>query len=147
LHTDPQFHIRQILPHGFESFQLFFWQTLGQNDLARIAAEVKDALGDSGAIISSIELCNNPLASGPAGEQAIRDWEKIIDHAHDFGTDLVCGFTGRVPGCPLPESLPRFRTVFGEETMKGSVQFSLFFSSFQHFESFFFRSTQTRLCT
>ena len=43
-------YIRQILPHGFESFEVNFWQTLGGADLKRVAAEVKEVLGDSGAV-------------------------------------------------------------------------------------------------
>lgn len=118
----PAAYIRQILPHGFESFQITFWKTLGQIDLPQVAAEVKDALADSGAIISSLELCTNPLVQNADGERAVRDWEKMIDHARDFGADLVCGFTGRVPGCPLPDSLPRFRKVFGELARRAADQ-------------------------
>ena len=30
------------------------------------------------------------------------------------GTDVVAGFAGRVPGASVPDSLPRFKKVFGE---------------------------------
>lgn len=48
---DPANYIRQILPYGFESFQLFFWQTLGGKNLAELAPAVMDAVGDA-AIVS-----------------------------------------------------------------------------------------------
>jgi sugar phosphate isomerase/epimerase len=36
----------------------------------------------------------------------------LIDNAHLFGTDVVSGFTGRVRGKPIPESISRFNEVF-----------------------------------
>ncbi len=38
LRPDPADYIRQILPHGFESFSITFWQTLGGVDLPELAA-------------------------------------------------------------------------------------------------------------
>ena len=60
-------YIRQILPHGFESFSITFWQTLGQTDLKKLAAEVKEALGDSGAVISSVCGLPNTAAGTSCG--------------------------------------------------------------------------------
>ncbi len=107
-------YIRQILPHGFESFQINFWQTLGVVSLPQLATEVKAVLGDSGAIISALGIYGNPLEGTPADAETIRSWEACIDHAHLFGTDLVCGFAGRLRNKPIPESIPRFKAVFGE---------------------------------
>ena len=36
---DPAAYIRSILPYGFESFQPYFWQTMGEKDIPRLAAE------------------------------------------------------------------------------------------------------------
>jgi len=107
-------YIRQILPHGFESFSLTFWQTLGDVNLAALAARVREVLGDSGAVISSLALFGNPLDSQPIDEESRRGWEALIDNAHLFGATVVAGFTGRLRGRPVPESLPRFKEVFGE---------------------------------
>lgn len=107
-------YIREILPHGFESFQINFWQTIGDLDLRVLAREVRGALGDSGAVISSLGIYGNPLEMDPQARDTLRSWRACIDHAHLFGTDLVCGFAGRVRGKPVPESLPRFRKVFGD---------------------------------
>ena len=51
--------IRSLLPHGFESFQITFWQTLGDTDLARLAGEVRQTLDGSGAVISSLGVFGN----------------------------------------------------------------------------------------
>jgi sugar phosphate isomerase/epimerase len=115
-------YIRQILPHGFESFQINFWQTLGAVDLRRLAAEVQSVLAGSGAIISSLGIYGNPLEGDPAAQETIRGWESCIDHARSFGTDLVCGFAGRLRDKPVPESLPRFKAVFGELVRRAADQ-------------------------
>ena len=41
----PANYIRQILPHGFESFSLVFGRHLTGIDLAKMAAEMKAVLG------------------------------------------------------------------------------------------------------
>lgn len=107
-------YLREILPHGFESFQITFWQKLGDVDLPTLAREVEGVLAGSGAIVSSLGVFGNPLETTPIDIETRHAWEQAIDHAHLFGTDLVCGFAGRIRGKPLPESLPAFKQVFGE---------------------------------
>ncbi|MES0067690.1 sugar phosphate isomerase/epimerase [Mesorhizobium sp. M0074] len=110
---DPAAYVRQILPLGFESIQPFFWQTLGGKDIPRLAGEIREAIGDADVIVSSIGVFGNPLESGEIGRGVLEAWETIIDNAHLFGTNMVSGFTGRIRGKPLPDSLPRFREVWG----------------------------------
>lgn len=105
-------YIRHILPHGFESFSIIFWQRLGEIDLKRLAGEIKDALGDSGAIISSLGIYGNPLESNPLDRETLEGWKALIDHAHLFGAGIVTGFAGRLRGKPINESIPRFKKVF-----------------------------------
>ena len=105
--------IASLLPHGFESFQISFWQTLGEVELPRLAEQVRRTLSGSPAVISSLAVFGNPLETGEKDLLTLRAWELAIDHAADFGCSIVAGFTGRVRGTPLPESLPRFREVFG----------------------------------
>lgn len=107
-------YIRQIVGHGFESFSITFWKTLGTVDLVKLADGVREALDGTGAVISSIGVFGNPLETGEEDVASLRGWEALIDHAHLFGTDLVCGFTGRLRGKSIDESIPRFKEVFGE---------------------------------
>ena len=113
LGADPAKYIRQILPHGFESFQISFWQTLRTVDLAKLASQVKAALEGSGAVISSLEVFGNPLETDPKDLETLHAWEQAIDHAGLFGAGIVAGFTGRVRGRPIDESLPRYKEIFG----------------------------------
>ncbi|MDX9981485.1 MAG: sugar phosphate isomerase/epimerase [Lentisphaeria bacterium] len=107
-------YIRQIVGYGFESFSITFWKTLGNVDLVKLADGVRAALDGTGAVISSIGVFGNPLETGEEDVASLRGWEALIDHAHLFGTDLVCGFTGRLRGKSIDESIPRFKEVFGE---------------------------------
>ncbi|MHC4982185.1 MAG: sugar phosphate isomerase/epimerase family protein [Planctomycetota bacterium] len=105
-------YIRRILPHGFESFSITFWQSLGGTDLRALAGQVKEALADSGAVISSVCIFGNPLEGRDIDEETRAGWRKLIDSAHLFGCDLVCGFAGRLIGRPIDESMKRFKQVF-----------------------------------
>ncbi|MBZ9808508.1 sugar phosphate isomerase/epimerase [Mesorhizobium sp. BR1-1-9] len=111
---DPAAYIRQILPLGFESIQPFFWQTLGGKDLPRLAGEIREAIGDADVTLSSIGVFGNPLEIGDTDRGVLKAWETVIDNAHLFGTNLVSGFTGRIRGKPLTDSLSRYREVWGE---------------------------------
>lgn len=104
--------IRQILPHGFESFSLTFWQRIGDVDLKRLASEVQEALGDSGAVISTVSIYGNPIEGTPVDLETREGWKKLIDHAHLFGAGLVTGFSGRLRGKRIDESIPQFKKVF-----------------------------------
>jgi sugar phosphate isomerase/epimerase len=111
--VDTAGYVRQILPHGFESIQPYFWQTIGATDVKRLAAELKDAIGNSGVVVGALGMFGNPLEDGDLDRQTLVGWETLIDNAHLFGTDIVAGFTGRIRGKPLTESLPRFKQVWG----------------------------------
>lgn len=106
-------YIEALLPHGFESFQINFWQHLHATALPELAPRVLDVLAGSDAVVSSLGIYGNPLGTEPIDLETRAAWETCIDHARDFDCDLVCGFTGRLPDRPIPESLPRFKEVFG----------------------------------
>ena len=101
-------YIRQILQHGFESFQLNMWQHIGDTDLPVIAKEVKEVIGDD-AVISSVGLYGNPLQD----EKTASDWEVLIKSAKLFDAGCVCGFAGALEDRPVDESMPKFKEVFG----------------------------------
>ena len=104
----PANYIRQILPHGFESFSLTFWQHLGDIDLKKTAEQVREVLGPSGAVVSSVGIYGNPLV-----DEVTRDgWRQLIDAANLFGCNIVAGFAGRIVDKPVPESMGRFAEVF-----------------------------------
>ncbi len=104
-------YIAQLLPLGFESFQINFWATVDGLDLKQIAAKTKSVIADSGrdAVVSSVGIYGNPLVD----DDCARSWKKCIDVAPWFGCDLVCGFAGRIVDKPIPDSMKRFKNVFG----------------------------------
>jgi sugar phosphate isomerase/epimerase len=117
---DPAAYVRQILPLGFESIQPFFWQTLGGKDLKRLAGEIREAIGERDVVVSSLGVFGNPLEERELDRETLAGWEAAIENAHLFGTDLVTGFTGRIRGKPLTDSLPRFREVWRRLAMKAA---------------------------
>ncbi len=106
--------ITQLAPHGFESFSLTFWQTLGDTNLRTLAKQVSDAIGDRDIRITTVSIFGNPLLDDESGETTREGWRQCIRHAQDFGCDLVTGFTGRLPDRPIDESLPAYKSVFSE---------------------------------
>jgi sugar phosphate isomerase/epimerase len=107
-------YVRQILPHGFESIEPFFWQSLGGADLPRLAADLREAIGDRDVTISTLGMFGNPLEDGALDRETLAGWNALIDNAHLFGATTIAGFTGRIRGRPIEESLPRYGEVWGE---------------------------------
>jgi sugar phosphate isomerase/epimerase len=105
-------YIKQIQHHGFESYSLTFWQTIGDTDLAKLAEELKPILAESGAVISSLGIFGNPLEQDELDQATLKGWQTLIDNAHLFDTDIVAGFTGRLRGKAIHESIPRFKEVW-----------------------------------
>ena len=106
-------YIRQILPYGFESFSITFWQRLGDVDLKRMAKEVKEVLAGTGAVISSLGVFGNPLERRPVDNETRDGWRKLIAACRLFDCDIVAGFAGRLIDQPIHDSMKRYRQVFG----------------------------------
>jgi len=106
-------YLRQILPHGFESFSLTFWQTAKGFDFKKTAKEVDAVLAGSGAVISTLSAFGNPLENTPIDKETVEAWKQCIDNAHLFHCNLVTGFTGRLRGKSIDDSMPVFKKVFG----------------------------------
>ena len=75
-------HIPQIIPYGFESFSITFWQTTGDIDLKELASKVNEQLEGKDAIISSISIYGNPLTGHGDNSDTLASWERLIDNAH-----------------------------------------------------------------
>ncbi len=110
---DPAAAVRRILPLGFESIEPFFWQRMNK-DLPRLAGELAEAIDGRDVVIDTLGMFGNPLETGEIDRDTLRGWEQLIDHAHLFGAKTIAGFTGRLRGQPIEESLPRFREVWSE---------------------------------
>ena len=106
--------IPEIVDHGFESFSITFWKTIGNTDVKALGKKLTDYLGPKNITISSVSVFGNPLKDDADAYETIRSWEILIDHAKDFGTDLVTGFSGRIVDEAIDKSIPKFKEVFGE---------------------------------
>jgi sugar phosphate isomerase/epimerase len=101
-------YLKQMLPHGFESFSITFWQKITV-DLKTCAKSTLDTLGDA-AVVSSLGMFGNPLQD----KDVAKNFARCIDAAKLFGCDLVTGFAGALDGKPVPESMKLFKKVWGE---------------------------------
>lgn len=101
-------YLKQLLPHGFESFSLTFWQHLDV-DLPRAAEKVRQTIAGR-AVISTLGFFGNPLQS----EEARDGFAACIDNAHLFGASIVSGFAGAIEGRPFAESVQPFKQVWSE---------------------------------
>ncbi len=105
-------YIEQILPLGFETFAITFWQSCGGIDLKKLAADVNSVLKGTGKTISTLGIFGNPLETRPKDLETVKGWERCIDSAADFGCDIVDGFAGRLLDKKIDESLGRYVEVF-----------------------------------
>lgn len=106
--------IGEIAELGFESFEPFFWQTTNGQDIAELGKRCKEAIGDRDITISTLGMFGNPLEDQPLDRDTLQGWKDCIDNAHHFGATCVAGFTGRVRGKPIEDSLPRYKEVWTE---------------------------------
>src|SRR4029453_13075055 len=97
--------IPQIVKHGFESFNLTFWQTTGSTDLVEMAKRVRALADEHDFIVPAVSVFGNPLTGEGNNADTLASWERLIDHAHLFGADIVSGFTGRLTGQSIDESI------------------------------------------
>ena len=102
----------KLLPHGFETFAIQFWETTNDYNLELMANDVKEFLKGTDCYISSISVFGNALLESERGIKTKESLEKLIYSAHLFGTDLVTCFTGRLIDKPVEDSIPRFKEVF-----------------------------------
>ena len=102
--------IPKLIEHKFECIAINYFSSSKNADFSELAKKIKDAAGTSGIIVSALGVYCNPLRD----EAGVKEWEKCIDHAHAFGTDLVTGFTGRLDDVPVDKNIPKFKEVFTE---------------------------------
>lgn len=106
--------IPQIASHGFESYSLTYGRSTEGTNLKEASKAMAELAEKHDAVISSVGVYGNPLTGAGDSADTLASWERLIDHAHLFGTDLVTGFTGRLTDRPIDESIPRYKEVFGE---------------------------------
>lgn len=103
-------------PEGLECFQLI-WSLKhcgAVPDLQTPAAAVREAAAARGGAISALGVYGNPLREDAAGDTARDGLRRALLAARAYGANVVGCFAGRIPGTPVPDSIPRFREVFSE---------------------------------
>jgi len=101
-------YLAQVVKHGFESFEINWWQHVKQTHLKKTAEDCLRVLDGTGAIVSSLGVYGNPLVD----KKTAKDWARLIDACKYFKCNVVCGFAGRIVDKPIPESMRQFKKVF-----------------------------------
>ena len=108
-----EFLIPQLIPHGFESFALFFWHNTDNFNLEEFGKKINDIVKKHGCVISCLSVFGDKTFHETSdGESTRNTWNKLIESAKYFETDMVSGFTGRIKDTPVEESIPKFKEVF-----------------------------------
>jgi len=115
-------YIRNLGKLGFECTEITFggnasW-LIQSGKADEYAAGIRQAAAEYGMEISAVGVYGNPLESGEDAKKTLATWNFLIDNCEKFGTKLICGFTGRMVGKALPESIPQFKAVFGDLAAK-----------------------------
>jgi sugar phosphate isomerase/epimerase len=101
--------VRSLRPMGFEGFCVYFWETTGDTDLGKLAAELREAGEEQGTPITALDIFGNPLRGDETGEATWRNTGELVRRAKDFGCSVVGCFTGRIPGTSVPGSLEAWK--------------------------------------
>jgi sugar phosphate isomerase/epimerase len=110
---------------GFEGFCLYFWETIGDTDLGKLAEELREAAEIRGTVITALNLFGNPLSGDETGDVTWKNTVELVRRAKDFGCSLVGCFTGRIPGASVPDSLEAWKKLYSpliEEAEKLGVR-------------------------
>ena len=102
-------YLRQVVEHGFESFELTNWAKVEIDDLEEHAKKCLEALNGK-AEVSSVGIYGNPLTE----EVTASEWIRLIKNARHFGCNVVCGFAGAIEDKPIDENMTQFAKVFSE---------------------------------
>lgn len=104
-------YIRSLLPLGFESFEINFWQEIPDGlDLKKLAKDVKAAIADAGvdAKVTALGIYGNPVENKAQAEA----WKRLIDACDAFECDVVLGFAGCLTDKPVPDAIKPWKKVF-----------------------------------
>lgn len=105
-------YLRQIIPYQFESIQFHVWNGLGSLDPEAIQKALAPVIEEGSWQISSLGCFGNPLKNDKERELQLAAWKTMIKTAGLYHTDLVSGFTGRIPGSSVEQSLPEVVSFF-----------------------------------
>ena len=94
--------IPQILPIGFESFNITFWQTPGEANVPDLAKRIREEAEAGGAEISCVSIFSNLRTGEGANNDTLVSWEKLIDNVHLFGANMAVSASSKWLGIEPP---------------------------------------------
>jgi hypothetical protein len=98
--------IRQLNPHGFECYEIYFDDEEKIANITEFAKEVEDSL--EGRKVSAIAVYGNTILDKAVSNKV----ETLIKNAHIFGCNTVCLSAGADPTKSVPDNIPLFKKTF-----------------------------------
>ena len=101
-------NINKIKAAGFNTVNIFFWESLEEinlNNLARI-------MNDCEMPVSCLSIFGNPLREDHKGEEIQSAWKTLIKSSSLFKNPYVSGFAGRKLGKSVPDSILDWKIFF-----------------------------------
>jgi len=105
-------YLERFSPIGAESVELFFWERMPDEADLSWAEKTAEECRRRGLTVSCLGMYGNPLREDEAGRAAREGWSRLMEMAPLFETDLITGFTGRIPDRPVEESLEPLKRFF-----------------------------------
>lgn len=98
-------YIKRFLPAGIESVQIYFWGRIPEGIGPEWVEKLSAFCREQELELSAMALFSNPFEEGEPGAAAADGWPELLRLAEIAGVKIVSGFTGRVPGRPVEESI------------------------------------------
>ncbi len=109
--TNSVSYIEEIIPYGFESFAFSYSENFNGVDPEQLAEQVMPVVKKHDIEVSTISVYGDMLGDTEEAEETRRSFKRAIDCAKYFETDIVSGFTGRLPKS-VPDCIERFKEVW-----------------------------------
>lgn len=105
-------YLERFIPIGIESVQLFFWDRVPDDVDESWLESVAGICRNSDISISSLGFFANPFRGEEEFSSANDGWNRLLKLAGNEEIPIVSGFTGRVPGLAVDESLEPVKSFF-----------------------------------
>jgi sugar phosphate isomerase/epimerase len=103
-------NIEIIKNAGFKTIDIFFWETLNDINLDKLAK----LMNECEMPVSCLSIFGNPLREDEKGDVIKNAWKTLIENSSLFGNPYISGFAGRKCGSSVPDSIDSWTSFFSK---------------------------------
>lgn len=101
-------NLRLLKSSGFNTINIFFWETLGDINLINLSKIVEKSRMN----VDCLSIFGNPLRDDSKGQEIRKAWSSLIECSKNFDSPFVSGFAGRKCGSSVVDSIPEYKDFF-----------------------------------